>query len=343
MNIGIVYNLRPTGLSRTDPRFESAIEGDEQKTIDAIGHALKSLGHRVSYFPSHPKLYHDLEHAKSRVDLILNLAEGINPAGADREAQLPMLAEILGIPYTGPGPLSAALILNKVRAKEIWRSHGLQTANWQLVSAVSDLATLSLAYPLIVKPVSEGSGIGIKSGSIVNSKAELRRAVLPILTTFSNQALVEEFLPGREFTVALVGNGDSLTVLPIVEINFASFPQGAPPIDSFEAKFVYGATGQAVETEFCPAKISKVLARRISDLAVGCYRAVGCRDFGRLDIRLDSRGVPHVLEINSPPGLMSDPNESSFFTISARAHGWDLPAMLAHILAAATKRLKLQN
>lgn len=342
MHIALTYNERPSNLDRLDPKLEKQIEGDEWKTIKAVGEAIKSHGHTLTYLKIHKDIYDDLKKLQGKIDLIFNLAEGIS-SGADREAQLPMLAEILGIPHTGPGPLSAALILDKSRAKEIWRANDVRTADFQLFTSPATKLHKSLSYPLIVKPSNEGSGIGIKSNSIVNNKTELTKAVTLIIKEYHQPALVETYLSGREFTVALLGNGNSVETLPIIEINFAGFPKGAPPIDSYEAKFIYGATGlvDMHATEFCPAKIPKSLARQINALAKASYLSIGCLDFGRVDIRLDAKGVPHVLEINHPPGLMSDPHESSFFVIAGRAAGLSFPQLIGSILNATIERLKL--
>lgn len=344
MRITVVYNARPEHLDRHDPNLETHIEGDEWKTIKAIGDALASYGHQITYLTVDSDLYPKLASLKPQTDLIFNLSEGISGV-ADREAHLPFLAELLGIPYTGPGPLTSALILNKYRAKQIWMASGVKTAQSFLISSLNDPLTLpsNLAYPLLVKPNSDGSGIGIHETSIVNNLKELKQATSHILSHYQQSALVESYLPGREFTVAIVGNTPNLTVLPIIEINFAGLPTGAPAIDSYEAKFVYGATGMVPmhETEFCPAPLTPQLKSKITNLAKHAYTTIGCLDFGRLDIRLDQSGIPHVLEINHPPGLMSDPNESSFFTISARVHGWDFPTLINQILKTAIERLQL--
>jgi D-alanine-D-alanine ligase len=343
MRIALVYNERPSSYDRNDPSLAKlTIEGDERKTIEAVGQAIESNGHNVSYFKVDADIYERLKASKSSINLVFNLAEGVS-SGADREAHIPMLCEILGIPYTGPGPLSAALILNKSRAKEIWRANGVQTADSQLLFASSEPLKKSLTFPLIVKPSNEGSGIGIKSNSIVHNLSELRNAIKLILNNYHQPALVETYLPGREFTVALIGNGDNVITLPIVEINFAAFPDGAPPIDSYEAKFVYGATGMIDmhSTEFCPAVVTPKLEKEINKLAGAAYQTIGCLDFGRVDIRLDDKDVPHVLEINHPPGLMSDPDESSFFTIAGRAAGLTFPQTIGRILRSALTRLDM--
>ena len=342
MRIAIVYNERPSNLDRHDPTLEKLIEGDEWKTTQAIGEAVHSLGHQCMYYKITDDIYERLKADKQHLDLVFNLSEGINDS-KDREAHIPMLCEILKIPYTGPSPLSAALILNKSRAKEIWRANGLTTAASQLLHNTNDKLLNTLTFPLIVKPNGEGSGIGIKDTSVVNNKKEFTVAVHNIINHYHQPALVETYLSGREFTVAIVGNDLDLTVLPIIEINFAAFPLGSVPIDSYDAKFVYGATGMSDmhATEFCPAILNKRLEKKIVDLSKAAYLAIGCRDFGRLDIRLDAHDEPHVLEINHPPGLMSDPAESSFFTISARTYGWDFPTLINKILNSAILRLNL--
>lgn len=343
MNIAIVYNERPSNLDRNDPSLEKLIEGDEWKTTKAIGDAATSIGHKCIYYKIDDDIYERLKADKSNIDLVFNLSEGVNDS-KDREAHIPMICEILKIPYTGPSPLSAALILNKSRAKEIWRANKVTTAHSQLFTSSKDKLSKDLHFPLIVKPNGEGSGIGIKDSSVVKTKKEFDVVVNNIINNYHQPALVETYLSGREFTVAIVGNDNDLTVLPIIEINFAAFPKGSVPIDSYDAKFVYGATGMSDmhATEFCPAVINKRLETKIIDLSKAAYLAIGCRDFGRLDIRLDDHDEPYVLEINHPPGLMSDPEESSFFTISARTYGWDFATLIQNILNSAIKRLNLK-
>ncbi|TXH01511.1 MAG: hypothetical protein E6R05_05610 [Candidatus Moraniibacteriota bacterium] len=342
MHIAIVYNQRPENIDRTYPELEKHIEGDEWKTIEAIGEAIIKHGHTVEYVTVDKDLYSKLLELDGKINLIFNMSEGLSYA-KDREAHLPMIAEIIGIPYTGPSPLSSALILNKYRAKQIWDSCGIKTAHSQLFSSSNIKLSPKLDFPLIVKPNSDGSGIGIHETSIVNNESELQSAITHIISHYHQDALVESYLPGREFTVAIVGNEGNLTVLPIIEINFAGLPKDAPAIDSYEAKFIYGATGMVPMhgTEFCPAQIPKELESEIVELSKSAYLAIGCQDFGRLDIRLDDHGVPHILEINHPPGLMSDPNESSFFAISARTYGWDFPTLINNILNSAIARLRI--
>lgn len=342
MQIGIVYNARPTHYQRNDPLLEKHIEGDEWKTIEAIGQAVEKNGHKVSYFPIDLNIYETLKKSKASLDLVFNLSEGVS-SGSDREAQIPMICQILEIPHTGPKPLSSALILDKARAKEIWVANHVLTADWQLFESSEQNLKSSLTYPLIVKPNSEGSGIGIKSSSIVNNKKELKLAVAHILNDYHQLALVEAYLPGREFTVAIIGNGSDAHTLPIVEINFDAFPSGAPKVDTYEAKFIYGATGlsEMHETEFCPAILDSALEKSIAHTALQAYKSIGCLDFGRVDLRLDDHNRVYVMEINHPPGLMSDPDESSFFTISGRAHGLEFHQLIGQILDSAIKRLKL--
>jgi D-alanine-D-alanine ligase len=162
---------------------------------------------------------------------------------------------------------------------------------------------------------------------------------------YRQKALVEEYLPGREFTIGLISNGEDIITLPIIEINFDAFPKGTPKVDTYEAKFIYGATGMSPmhETEFCPANVTKSLERELNNAAIRAYQTIGCQDFGRVDLRLDSKGKVCVIEINHPPGMMSDREESSFFTIAARTLGWSFEVLIGHILDAAITRLKISS
>lgn len=341
MEIALIYNLRPD-LDRKDPKLEKYIEGDEWKTIKGIGDAIEQNNHSVTYFPTNEHLYRQLELAKDRIDLIFNYSEGYYNA-ADREAHVPTIAEILRIPYTGPSPLSSALILNKSKAKEIWKVNHVKTAEWQVFESPETQLNKDLDFPLIVKPNNEGSGIGIKDNSIVNNQKELINAINNIINSYHQPALVAEYLPGREFTVALLGNGEDIITLPIIEVNFAAFPKGTPQIDTYEAKFVYGVTGEAEETEFCPADVTKDLEQEIIQTSIDAYKSIGCRDFARVDLRLNQKQEVCVMEVNHPPGLMSDASEMSFFTIASNAHGWSFAQTIGEIINISCKRLDIKK
>ncbi|MDH4043192.1 MAG: D-alanine--D-alanine ligase [Gemmatimonadota bacterium] len=351
MRIGLAYNQRPsTGstnreaavpadLPTTDDAFVAAgdafVEWDEPETIDAVAHALHIFGEvvlleAVADFPQRL--------AAARVDLLFNMAEGVT--GPSREAHVPAIAEFLGVPYTASDPLTLALALHKGRAKEAFLARGIPTAPYALVDSDADLSRLDdLAYPAFLKPVWEGSSKGIAEANYVTDAAAARRRAREILTTYRQPVLAEEYLPGDEFTVAVLGNGSESRALPIIRYLFETLPEGALPIMGYEAKWVWDAPGQTFEVLECPARVSTALALRITDTALAAARALGCRDWARVDVRLDGQGVPNVVEVNPLPGVIPNPADNSCFPCAARAVGMSYDELIQTVVRIAWRRL----
>ena len=203
---------------------------------------------------------------------VFNIAEGLH--GVSREAQVPAMLELLQIPYLGSDPLTLALCLDKARTKEVLAHHGVRTAPFVMVESMEELEDARVRFPLIVKPLHEGSSKGIYNSCVVRNSDELEQEVRTILTTYHEPVLVEEFLPGREFTVAILGNGQALTVLPIVEISFAALPAGMNPIYSYEAKWIWDRAENPLEIFSCPAHAYRTLLPKKSG-PCACART-GC-------------------------------------------------------------------
>ncbi|MEM5812651.1 MAG: ATP-grasp domain-containing protein, partial [Candidatus Aenigmatarchaeota archaeon] len=257
--------------------------------------------------------------------------------GESRESQIPIFCEMLGIPYTGSGPLTLAIALNKARTKEILSFYGIPTPRFQVFQTSNEPLNEKLKFPLMVKPLSEGSSKGIKNDSLVRNEVELRRKLEEVIKNYRQPALVEEFLEGREFTVSLIGNSEP-EILPIVEVCFDSLPEGINKFDSYEVKWVYDSPDSGYEMVKCPAKIPKKLEEKIKKVCVDAYRVLGCRDFCRIDIRLDSEGNPNVLDVNPLPGLIPDPKENSRFPKSCYAAGMSYKQIIKRVLEEGLKR-----
>jgi D-alanine-D-alanine ligase len=200
----------------------------------------------------------------------------------------------------------------------------------------------NLRFPLIVKPLAEGSSKGVRNDSLVKDEDSLRRKVSWLIETYKQPALVEEFLPGREFTVGLIGN-EKPVVLPIVEILVDKLPEGANPIYSYEAKWVWDTPSKPLEIFQCPGNLSRELEERIKRIAVKTFKVLNCRDLCRIDMRLDENGMPHVLEVNPLPGLIPDPRAHSCLPEAARAAGFTYDQLICTILWQALKRYGMQN
>ena len=337
MKIAFTYNLKPKKTIRGSMESELYVDFDTPETIKAIKKAIKNNGYEVIMIEANELAYNKLRKNKNNIDLVFNFAEAVTDT-ADREAQIPMFCEILKIPYTGPGPLSAALILNKARAKQIWHHYGISTPKFQWFFSSEEKIDPELSFPMIVKTNEEGSSAGVRDKSLVSNERELRNLISELLKRFGSAVLVEKFLSGREFTVGVLGNDGNLETLPIVEANFEALPEGVNHIDSFEAKWIWDDPSNPIDAIFCPAKIDKETNNKITLLAKRAFEAIGCRDWGRVDIRMDEKGKLYVLEINCPVGLLPDPKENSKLPRAAREAGLSFDQLIGKIIKIALAR-----
>ena len=251
------------------------------------------------------------------------------------------MLEMLQIPYLGSDPLTLGICLDKSRAKEILTYHKIPNAKFLVADKIKDITKVNFGFPLIVKPISEGSSKGIFSSSLVKNTKELEDEVNRIVSSYNQPALIEEFLPGREFTVAVLGNGNDAQVLPIIEIRYDDFPKDVLPLYSYEAKWILDTKENKFDVFECPAKLDKNLEQQIKDTVLRTYNILKCRDWSRIDVRLDKNNVPNIIEINPLPGIMPDPNENSSFPKAARAAGMDFNQLIQSALYSAAKRYNL--
>ena len=311
-------------------------EWDTAETIHAVQTALEHQ-HDVTLIEANEEAYERFRAV--RPTIVFNIAEGFR--GPSREAQIPAMLEMLGIPYSGSDPLTLGICLDKSRAKEILSHYKIPTPAFAVVHSLDELRTASLPLPAIVKPLHEGSSKGIFNASVVRTTAELEEQVHKVLEMYAQPALVEKFLTGREFTVALLGNDGDLKVLPVVEIRFDSLPAGVNPIYSYEAKWVWDTLDNPIDVHECPAKIDADLERRIKEVCISAFRVLKCRDWSRIDVRLDEHGVPNIIELNPLPGILPNPEEHSCFPQAARAAGMDYSTMINAVMSAAVRRCGL--
>jgi D-alanine-D-alanine ligase len=311
-------------------------EWDTPETIGAVRVALEER-HNVVMIEANEEAFGKFR--SLRPDFVFNIAEGLH--GPSREAQIPAMLEMLQIPYLGSDPLTLGICLDKARAKEILAYNRIATAPFALVRSMEEFEDTRVRFPSMVKPLHEGSSKGIYNSSVVRTPEELEREVRTVLSTYHEPALVEEFLVGREFTVALLGNGDDVRVLPIVEIKFDALPSGVNPIYSYEAKWIWDTTEKPLEIFECPARLEPELQEEITSLCMRAYRVLGCRDWSRIDVRLDAAGRPHILEINPLPGILPRPEDNSCFPKAARAVGMSYNQLINGVLDIALQRCGL--
>lgn len=305
-------------------------------TINAVRAALEERC-TVLMVEADEQAYETLRTA--RPDFVFNIAEGLH--GVAREAQIPAILEMLGIPYLGSDPLALATCLDKARTKEILGFHGLRTPGFVVVRTFAELEDARVKFPVLVKPLHEGSSKGIMNSSLAGNPEELEAEVRRILEVYHQPALLEEYLPGREFTVAVLGNGAAARALPIVEIRFDALPGGMNPIYSYEAKWVWDTSDRPLEIFDCPARLTPALQSDIESLCLAAYRVLQCRDWTRIDVRLDAAGRPHILELNPLPGILPRPEDNSCFPKAARAAGMSYNQLINAALDAGMTRCGL--
>ncbi|MBI4437163.1 MAG: ATP-grasp domain-containing protein [Candidatus Omnitrophica bacterium] len=342
MKVGLTFNEKRPLLGGRNGRGVSLpedtyLEWDDAETITAIAAALRKR-HDVVLIEADERSVQAFR--REEPDIVFNIAEG--RFGPLREAEIPALLDSLGIPYTGSGPETLSVALDKAWTKRVLRQFGIATPDF-LVCEETDYYLNGLTFPLIVKPLWEGSSKGILDKAVVETPQELRKQVKFVLERYQEPALIEKFLPGREFTLALLGNDSSLEVLPVVEINLNTLPRGAHPIYSYEAKWVWDTPKSPLRIFECPAKIPYTLERKLSHLAKRTFQVLKCRDWCRIDMRLDEKGEPHVLEVNPLPGILPNPEQNSCFPKAARAQGMKYEELILEVLSIACKRVGLSD
>lgn len=338
---GASASLDATSSSPAD----AGAEFDSPQTIQSITAALEAEGHRVTLCIADHTLPQTL--AALQPDICFNIAEGIG--GDSREAHAPALCEMLGIPYTASRVLANAISLDKTQTKRIWQSLGLPTARYQEFSTGGEVLDPSLTFPLFVKPAREGTGMGMGLPSIVEDEAALRARVRWVIDTYNQPALVEEFLPGREFTVGFIGNPDDrgnrfrpelydvagYHFFPVLEIGTSQ--SVSPGVYGYKAK-AKAIDEAGAPAYLCPADIPGSLAGQLYHLARLAAEAIGVCDVARVDFRLDRNGEPRLLEINTLPGL--NPAVSDI-CIMARAEGMAYETLISEILRLGAVRFDL--
>ncbi|MFN7132419.1 MAG: D-alanine--D-alanine ligase, partial [Myxococcales bacterium] len=268
------------------------------------------------------------EFVKSRPDAVFNLCESL---GGDSRGEIivPALLELLGLPYTGSGPLALGLALHKVKAKQLLRSMDVPTPAFAVVTNRAEAAALELPFPLMVKPAHEDASIGIDRNSVVHDRSALLAACSRILDGLHQPALVEQYVEGREIYCAILGREP----LPLTEIDFSGLDASHPRILTYAAKWDE-ASHEFQATPSVPCALSAELQARVVDTARRAFDALECRDYARVDLRLSNDGVPYVIEVNPNCDL----SPSAGFARAARAAGIDYETLVWRLVEAARGR-----
>jgi D-alanine-D-alanine ligase len=325
LRIGFSYNVK-----RVDPKGgdDTEAEYDAPETISSIRDALESYGHIVVPVEATAELPRQL--MDTPVDLVFNIAEGVS--GRNREAAVPALCELMGIPYTGSDAATLSIALDKALSKRVLRQHGILTPEFQVMETGRERLLPKMKFPLIVKPNQEGSSKGVSAhASVVDDEEGLRQVVRELLEKYRQPALIEYYIAGREFTVGLLGDKRP-RVLPPMEIIFLDKSNPRPVYD-FQIK-------QEWEKHVyyqCPAKLTPAELKSMERIARETFVALDCRDVARVDLRMDDSGEIYVLEVNPLPGLT--PGYSDLCLI-ANAANIDYRSLIGEILAGGLKRMR---
>jgi D-alanine-D-alanine ligase len=318
----MTYDLQQDYLDRGYDKDEVA-ELDSPVTVEAIRQALASRGHEVELVGGVMPLARALSDGR-RWDMVFNFAEGMR--GLAREAQVPALLDAWDIPYTFSGPEVLALSLHKGWTNAVLRAHGVPTADFRIVNSVAEVDAIDLPFPLFVKPVAEGSSKGVSDKSLVRNRQALRDICAHVLDTFRQPALVETFLPGREFTVGILGSGAQCRVLGVMEV--LSTARGDA------CAYTY-ANKQEWRERALYELAADDRAAQAAEVARAAWQALGCLDAGRIDVRLDEQGQARFIEVNPLAGLNP---ESSDLPILCGKIGLGYDVLIASIMDSAMAR-----
>jgi len=328
MKIGLTYDLRSEYLAAGYSEEETG-EFDREDTITAIEKALQELGYETDRIGNAKRLTERLVRGE-RWDMIFTIAEGLY--GIGREAQVPAILDLYQIPYTFSDPLVMSLTLHKGMTKRVIRDAGLPTPDFFIVENSDDVRLIKLDPPVFVKPVAEGTGKGITGDSIIRKKEDLFKACESLLVKYRQPVLVEKYLPGREFTVGIVGTGKDAEVLGTDHVLLLA---GAE-------KDVYSYINKERCEELVEYRLVRAdedpLVRKAEEISLAAWRVLGCRDAGRVDLRCDENGQVNVMEVNPLAGL--NPVHSDLPIICTQI-GLPYIKLIERIVNSAKSRIKM--
>jgi D-alanine-D-alanine ligase len=293
--------------------------------------ALASLGHKPLEYHANMNLFKRIKSEKHKIDLVFNLVDDGFFSKSKLEPHVPAILDLLGIRYTGSNYVGLSLSANKARAKKLMQYHKIPTPKFQVFEK-ADEKICDLRFPLIVKPVEEDSSVGIRSDSVVKNKTDLRNKIRIIIRDYKQAALVEEFIEGREFNVGVLGDKKKL-VLPISEISFEGFPKDKPQIINYDAKWNKDTIEYKTTNRKFP-ELTETLKNKLIDYSMKAGECLLCRDYYRVDFRVDARGRPYVLEANPNPDISEDAGLAGMATKA----GMTYAQMIDYIIRSARRR-----
>jgi D-alanine-D-alanine ligase len=300
VKVALLYNLSER-LQKGEVK-DSLAEDAIVEEIGAVEEGIQSLGHQCYVMAIRDEILTLIHWLKEiEPDVVFNLCESVY-GNSCLEMNIPALLDLFRIPYTGSSPLTLGLCLDKGKVKDILTSQGILTPRYKIFDReVSEIK--GNVFPIIVKPIHEDGSLGISSESVVFDDETLNKQIQYVIEKYEQPALIEEFIDGRELNVGLLETNGKAEVLPISEIDYSGFPEGIPRICGYDAKWVTGSPEYQKSKPICPAPLEWAVKKRVEHIALRAFKLLGCRDYARVDIRLDRNGKIYVLEVNPNPDI----------------------------------------
>jgi D-alanine-D-alanine ligase len=331
LKVAVLYNL-----------YERLQKGEEKdyvaedailEEIGAVENAVRVLGHECYVMAIEEEIYPVIHWLKEiRPDVVFNLCESVY-GNACWEMNIPALLDLFQIPYTGSPPLTLGLCLDKGKVKDILNSQGILTPRYKVFDR-GFKPIKGNVFPIIVKPLHEDGSLGISRESVVYEDETLNKQVQYIIERYYQPAIVEEYIEGRELNVGLLETNGKVSVLPISEIDYSEFPEGIPKICGYEAKWITESVEYQKSKPICPAPLEWVMQKRVEHLAVRAFNLFGCRDYARVDMRIDRDGKIYILEVNPNPDI----SPQSGMNRALKVRGMTYEEFVGRLLERALKR-----
>lgn len=335
--LAFLYNVRHHYPNPNDVATQVEADFDDPQTIDWIIKHLQNIGYKVMPIEANEEAYLKLYSNKKQIDFAFDFSFGFY--GENKYGHIPGMLEMLQIPFTSSSSFTRNLTLSKVKMKQMLIANDIPTLPFEVYESKDDVKKRKLPFPLIVKPIAQGSSAGISDDSIVRTDDELIKQVEFVIKTFKERAFAEPFLSLREFSVPMLGNPPK--VLPIIEPDFSLLPKKFLPLDSMEVKWVFEEQSE-INHLVCPAKIDSTLKKKVTGIAYKTWAALEINDLCRIDMRTDEKNNVYVLDVNAPPGLIPpEVSTTSYFPLAAKAAGIEYEDLLRLIINAGLKRYNL--
>ena len=331
LKIVVLYNL----LERLQKGEEKDILAEDGilEEIGAVEEAVRTLGHQCHVLAVRDEIFTVIHWLREiRPDVVFNLCESVY-GNSCWEMNIPALLELFQIPYTGSPPLTLGLCQDKGKVKDILLSHGIQTPRYQIFerpgASIGDFH-----FPMIVKPLHEDGSLGISKESVVFDEKTLKGQVRYILDRYHQPALVEEYIDGRELNVSLMETNGKIEVLPISEIDYSEFPEGIPKICGYEAKWMPESLEYQHSKPVCPAPLKEEIGKRIEQISTQAFKLFRCRDYARIDLRVNAEGEIYIIEVNPNPDI----SPQSGMARSIKTRGMTYAEFVGNVLERALQR-----